>query len=312
MKSVVAVALLLLAPLTLAEEGGSGHYVPGSMASFMDGVSPTPVFLARINYLYYKGDIEATRPLPIAGLSTLGAEATSNALGLTLFWAPDIDLGERWSYGMSLTVPYTWMDVEADVVLPGAGTTVRRSSSLDGIGDLVLQPLMFNYHCNDDLNFNFRISAYAPTGRYRVGRLANTGKNYWSIEPTFGWMYFGKENGREASLFLGYTHNWENSDTNYETGSQLHFDGTLAQHFPLWNGLFGVGLNGFWYEQVEGDSGAGATFGDFRSRTAGLGPVISYASSDGHTIAELKWLKELETRNRLEGDYLWFKLLHKF
>ena len=29
-------------------------------------------------------------------------------------------------------------------------------------------------------------------------------------------------------------------------------------------------------------------------------------------IAEVKWLHEMETRNRLEGDYIWFKLIFKF
>ena len=29
-------------------------------------------------------------------------------------------------------------------------------------------------------------------------------------------------------------------------------------------------------------------------------------------IAEAKWLHEVETRRRLEGDYLWLKLVFKF
>ncbi|MEP4078472.1 SphA family protein [Haloferula sp.] len=306
---------LTLSLNTFAEEGGSGHYLPGSMASFVDGVPQEETFIARLNYLYYDGEIAANRQIPIAGLSTLGAEATSTALGVTLLWRPPVEIGENWSWAMSATIPYVWMNVEADVVapLPGGGTTtVRRGKDLSGIGDIVLMPLMFNYEVCDDLNINFRLGAYAPTGRYQVGRLANTGKNFWTIEPTVAWMYFGKKNGREASLFLGADFNFENSDTNYRTGTQVHLDGTLAQHFPLWGGLFGVGLNAYWYEQVEGDSGAGATFGDFKGRTAGLGPALSYVSSDGNTLGELKWLHEFETKNRLEGDYIWFKLIHKF
>lgn len=155
---------------------------------------------------------------------------------------------------------------------------------------------------------------YAPTGRYEVGRLANTGKNLWTIEPAVGVMYFGQKNGREASLFLGADFNFENDDTEYQTGTQLHLDGTLAQHFPMGGGLLGVGVNGYWHEQVEGDSGDGATFGDFKGRTAGLGPVLSYAGKIGDTdlIAEIKWLHEFEKKNRLEGDYFWVKVVFKF
>lgn len=216
---------------------------------------------------------------------------------------------------MSLTVPYVWMDVSGDIAGTGAGgPRIRRSDRIEGIGDMVLMPLMLNQKFSPDFSINYRLGIYAPTGRYEVGRLANTGKNYWTIEPAVGLMYFGQKNGREASLFLGADFNFENDDTDYETGTQLHLDGTLAQHFPLWNGLVGIGVNGYWYEQIEGDSGDGATFGNFRGRTAGLGPVLSYAGKIGDTdlIAEIKWLHEMETRNRLSGDYLWAKVVFKF
>jgi hypothetical protein len=44
--------------------------------------------------------------------------------------------------------------------------------------------------------------------------------------------------------------------------------------------------------------------------TAGIGPVLSYATKAHNTdlVAEVKWLTELDTRNPLEGDYVWFKL----
>lgn len=39
---------LVLSGSSFAEEGGSGHYMPGSMASFIDSVPPAPAFLARL------------------------------------------------------------------------------------------------------------------------------------------------------------------------------------------------------------------------------------------------------------------------
>ena len=302
----------IIQPLLRAEEGGSGHYLPGAMASFVDGVPPKETFIARYNMVYYNGDIAANEPLPIAGVNTLGADATSWAHGVSLLWRPALELGERWSYAMSATIPFVWMDVTANVT--AGGTRVRRTSSLEGLGDVVLMPLMLNYNVSSNLNLNFRTGLYAPTGDYEVGRLANTSKNFWTFEPTLGLMYFGVNNGIEASMFLGADFNTENPDTDYQSGTQLHVDGTLAQHFPLFKGLAGVGVNGFWYEQVTGDSGAGASFGDFEARTAGLGPVLSYAFKLGKVdmIAEAKWLRELETVKRLKGDTVWFKLVAKF
>ncbi len=65
---------------------------------------------------------------------------------------------------------------------------------------------------------------------------------------------------------------------------------------------------------MTGDSGSGATFGDFMGSTSGLGPVLSYAARVGgkDMIAELKWLHETDTKFRLSGDYVWFKCLFKF
>jgi len=313
MKRILFLLFLVLLPgLAMAEEGGSGHYLPGSMASFIDGVPLKEAFLLRVNIVYYNGSIGADKPLPIAGQTTLGADASSWGFGLTVLWRPPLDLGERWSYAMSATTPYLLMDV--DVAATSTPGSLTRSSSTNGLGDIVLMPLMLNYNVNPDFNVNFRVGAYAPTGSYEVGRLANTGKNFWTIEPVLGLMYFGQKNGIEASAFFGADFNTENEDTNYQSGTQFHVDGTLAQHFPLLGGLAGVGVSAYYYQQVTGDSGSGATLGDFKGRTIGVGPVVSYTGKiGGHdTVFEFKWLHEFETKNRLEGDILWLKAVYKF
>jgi hypothetical protein len=209
------------------------------------------------------------------------------------------------------------MDVTANVAttLPGgAPVAVSRTSSTNGLGDVVLMPLMLNYKVDPDFSVNFRVGFYAPTGNYEVGRLANTSKNFWTTEPTLGFMYFGQKNGIEASVFAGVDSNAENPDTHYTSGTQVHLDGTLAQHFPLGGGLAGVGANAYYYKQVSGDSGAGATLGSFEAMTVGLGPALSYATKLGgqDTIVEAKWLHELDTENRLRGDVFWLKAVFKF
>lgn len=301
---------VLLATALWAEEGGSGHYLPGSIASFVDGTPPAPAFVARLNAVSYDGSFD--RALPIAGLAPVNVDAQSFASGLTLLWRPKLQLAPGLSYALSTTIPYVWLQVEADVT--SGASTLRRSSRVDSLGDMVLMPVMLNYAVSRDLHLDLRGGIYAPTGDYQVGRLANTGKNFWTFEPTLGFLYFGQKNGIEASIFVGADFNTENEDTFYRSGTQFHVDGTLAQHFKLASGLAGVGVTGFWYDQITGDSGSGATFGDFKGRTTGVGPALSYTRKIGGAdlIAEIKWLHEMETRNRLEGDYLWLKLIFKF
>ncbi len=304
-------ALILAAPLLRAEEGGSGHYFPGSMASFMDGVSPVESFVLRLNALDYSGSVGASREIPIGGLTVLDAAVESSAVGLSVFWRPRWgSIGDKWSFAMSATIPF--VDLTVDGQVTSGPVVVGRSDSSSGLGDLVLMPVMLNYAANPDLNINLRLGLYAPTGSYETGRLANTGKNFWTVEPTVGLMYFGLQNGREASLFFGADFNQENPDTDYKSGAQVHFDGTLAQHFPLAGGLAGAGITGFWYRQVSGDSGAGATLGDFKAESNGVGPVISYMrkTGDADLLLELKWLNEFGVTNRPSGDSWFLKMMY--
>ena len=285
-------------------------------AAAVDGVPLKETFIVRANVVTYNGSISAKKPIPFGGRTTLGADATSWAYGLSLLWRPPLDLGKDWSYAMSATIPYIMMDVSADVeaTLWSVSSAVSRSSSTNGLGDIVLMPLMLNYNVDPDFNVNFRLGIYAPTGDYKVGHLANTGKNFWTFEPVFGLMYFGQQNGFEASVFFGADFNTENEDTDYQSGTQVHVDGTLAQHFPLFGGLAGGGVSAYYYKQVAGDSGDGATLGDFKGKTVGVGPVASYVTSiwGNDTIFELKWLHEVETEKRLKGDIVWLKVVYKF
>jgi len=312
----IVFGVIWLPGLTAAEEGGSGHYLPGSMSSFVDGIPLKEAFIVRGNVVNYNGSISAKKEIPIGGRTTLGADATSWGYGLTMLWRPPLEIGKDWSYAMSATIPYVVLDVSADVEATAGGfsSTLSRSSTTNGLGDIVLMPLMLNYNVHPDFNVNFRLGIYAPTGDYEVGRLANTGKNFWTFEPVIGLMYFGQKNGFEASAFFGADFNTENQDTDYQSGTQAHVDGTLAQQFPLFGGLAGGGLSAYYYKQVTADSGDGATLGDFKGKTVGLGPVVSFVTKilDRDTIFELKWLHEVETENRLEGDIVWFKAVYKF
>ena len=318
------IALICGSRPALAEEGGSGHYFPGSISDFIDTVPPSPSFIVRYNQIYYSGSAGANRPIPIGGTTALGLEATSWGEGLTLVWRPSIDMGKHWSYAMSTTIPFMQISVSASAVVPiptGGGsstlTQVARTGTRNGLGDMIVMPVMVNYLVNPNFSVNGRLAFYLPTGNYAVGRLANTGKNYTTTEPELGLQYFGQKNGREAVLYTGFDFNTINSATQYQSGTQFHLDGTLAQHFPLLKGLAGIGVNPFYYQQITGDSGSGATLGKFEGTTVGIGPVLSYIrpkSKTGHVdfMADLKWLNEFYTKNRLQGNTVFLKVVFKF
>jgi hypothetical protein len=88
----------------------------------------------------------------------------------------------------------------------------------------------------------------------------------------------------------------------------------VQQIVPLGGGFLSVGAEAWYFDQVTGDTGSGANLGDFKGRTAGIGPVLGYIQPFGEQklLLEAKWLPELETRNRLNGDYIWLKAVYKF
>ncbi len=307
---------LALAAISRAEEGGSAHYTPGTTASFIDVFPGQPGGLAVLNYFtYYDAKAPMSRTLEFGGLLTANAHATAYAdTFVGIYQAPWDVLGGGLAFGVA--VPYVWTEVkgQAQRIQPDgtAGPVFSARDSANGFGDITLIPFMLGWtNILPDLKLDARLSIFAPTGEYEQGRLANVGKNYWSFEPGVMASWFSSKIGTEVSLYTGIDFNTRNNATDYQSGTSLHLDATLAQHLPFAGGLIGVGGNAFYYQQITGDRGSGARLGEFEGRTLGIGPVLSYVRPIGKTtqlLAELKWLPELDVDKRLKGDFIWFKL----
>ena len=306
---------LALATVSRAEQGGSAHYMPGAAASFIDAFPGKPGGLALLNYFtYYDAGVDANRPLPLGGFLTAGLDATVYADTIAaIYQTPWEVLGGGFAFGVA--VPYVWLEIQGQAQRVGPGgvidPTVRNvRDTANGIGDMTIYPFMLGWtNLVKDLKLDARLGIYAPVGDYEVGQLANVGKNYWTFEPGIMASWLSSKIGTEVTLYSGLDFNLENQDMDYTSGTSLHFDLTVAQHLPLFGGFFGVGANGFYYQQITGDSGSDALLGDFEGQTYGVGPVLSYVRQVGKTqhLAEVKWLPELDTDKRMEGDYIWFK-----
>lgn len=309
------VAIAILAPVfSQAEEGGSGHYMPGANASFVDALPGKPGLAVANFFSFYDASAEISK---VGGLVTAGLDATAYADTLVaLYQTPLKLLGGYYAIGMA--IPYVWLEVKGEIQLtkPDGGTIkFTKRDTANGFGDITVYPFMLGWTgLGGDLKYDVRLGIYVPTGDYKNGDLANVGKNYWTFEPAGSVSYISRKIGLELSAFAGLDFNTKNNDTEYRTGDQFHLDVTIAEHLPLFGGLIGVGANGFYYQQINGDSGSGAVLGDFKGRTSGIGPVLSYVAKvwKKDLVAEIKWLPEIYTKNRLEGDYVWFKLAMAF
>jgi hypothetical protein len=295
-----------------AEEGGSGHYMPGATASFIDFLPGTPALGYVNQFLYYDGSTGAGKSLPVLGNVAVDLKATAYAdSSVFVYEAPLQVLGV--SYGAVALVPYVWQKVQVggDLTTRG-GRTIQRgtTSTVDGVGDIYFSPLM-GVWTNGDLKVQGQMGVYAPSGSYDPNRLANVGKNIWTFEPAFGVSYLSSKIGLELSAFAGMDFTTKNDATDYQNGEVFYLDTTAAEHLPLLGGVAGLGANFFYYQQVTGDSGSGAKLGAFEGQDIGVGPVVSYTRKLGQKtqlVAEVKWLPELQVAHRTQGDIVWFKL----
>lgn len=280
------------------------------MATLIDLAPTKPGWVIAPAYLHYSGDAGGSVQTPLIGQIALGLSVKSDSVllgGLYTFQQPL--LGAHYTVGAYL--PYVSVDVEATTTTV-FGSRARRDSA-SGIGDTTLIPAMLAWK-SGSWQYNALLPIYAPTGSYKTDRLANPGLNYWTFDPTVGVSYNNEKNGFNAAVYAGLSLNTTNPDTNYRSGTLLHFDGSVQQLFPAGAGFVGVGAEAFYLDQVSGDSGTGARLGDYKGRTMGIGPVLTYVLPLGKDtlVTELRWLTETSTQHRLDGDYVWLKFIYQF
>jgi len=295
---------------SMAAEGGNTHYIPGSLATMIDLAPTQPGWVLEPMYLHYNGNVGSNARIPVAGLSTLGLDASSDAVIIGGFYTLDQELiGAHYSVGAYL--PYIWMDVNAHV--DTAAGSVEKSDSASGFGDMTLIPAMFAWK-QGRFQYNAALNISLPTGEYEKGRLANPGLNYWSFDPWVGVSYNNEKLNFNAALHGGIVFNTENTDTDYTSGTYFHIEGSLQKLIAMGKGFLTVGAEGYWVEQLEADSGQRSILGDFKSRTVGIGPVLGYIMplEKANLVVELRWLNEVDVKNRLDGDFLWAKVAYQF
>ena len=277
-----------------AAEGGTSAYLKG-YKDFLSGVLPTaPGVYVRNDVIHYSGNIDATVTGGQVRLE-LRQWSLSNLFSAT-FVTPGSVLGVTYAFGA--IVPVTKAEVKI-----GIDTSRGNLSSADSVfnlDDLILNPVMLGWNSG---NFHWMalVSIAVPTASYNKNNIANTGLNYWSVQPQFSITYFEPEMGLDVSAGLIYVINTENHATNYRTGDLFHLDWAVGRQLnPTWK----IGVVGYLMEQVTGDSGAGATLGSDKASVWALGPAATYSFevNDMPLSVLAKWTHEFAARNTFRGD----------
>ncbi len=292
------------AHVAVAAEGASSNYFPGGYGDYAVATAPSPGFIY-LNYnLFVDASVERT---VLQGRVNADFNTFAYVNMSTFVYAFDEPvLGSQ--FAMAAFLPLGYADFDAQLAGPLGAVAVDDSTT--ALGDITLMPASF-YWNDGNWHFNLYELVVTPTGEYDVDNDINFGRNYWSFDTVFAMTNLNMENGREFSLVAGYMINGKNDDTDYDTGNELHIDAMFNQFFSE---TFALGLHGYYYEQLGGDSGSSAILGDFKGDSYGIGPSFLWipAAGGGTFSVSGTWLHDLDASNRLESDYAVVTLAWQF
>ncbi len=319
-----AIAALLMIPQAAhADEGGVSFWLPGFFGSLAAVPQKEPGW--SVTSIYYHtsvsagADVARAREITIGGIPAnlnVNVNANINAnvnLGLVAgtytFATPVLGAQAQASlmaiYGANSTSLAG--SLAGTVTGPGGGTfPFSRFDTIDNsliaFGDL-LPMLQLKWNAGVH-NYMAYITGDIPVGAYQSTRLANLGIGHWAIDAGGGYTYFDQKTGHEFSAVLGFTYNFINPATQYQSGVDMHLDWGASQFLTKqWQ----VGLVGYLYQEIGCDSGSGDRVGCFQSRVAGVGPQVGYIFpvGDMQGYLNLKAYGEFANEHRPAGWNVW-------
>ncbi len=307
MKRMIILVTLLLCGLllgthtTYATEGGASYYFPGASASFATALEPAPGVMV-VNQMLFLGGKADKAVLGGNVNLNLKVNAFYNYVGGFYTYDKPVMGGAKLQIGA--VVPYGSADVRV-----GLGS-ISRSQTSSGLGDAMVSAAL--YWTNGNYHHKLIQSVYIPTGDYRAGNIANPGRNYWGFDTSYAVTWFNMKTGDEISVVPGILFNTKNSASDYQSGNEFHVDFALNHHY--FAQYYALGIHGYYYNQLSGDSGSGAKLGSFKGRSVGIGPAILWTppAHKGNISVIAKWIFDVDHENRAKGDYGQFIIGYKF
>lgn len=286
-----------IAHSTHADEFAFSSYGLGG-AAFGAGVTPPAGTYVTFVSAYYEGEILG--PVTIGGVILdvgMGVKFFSKAANI--LYVPERKvLGGN--LGLSITVPVGYIDIDAQVTGP-LGNTIGRSVDGWGLGDMTGR-LQLGWAPRQDFAHTIYVQAVAPTGRYSpYGLQPNIGLNRPGIDTGWAFTWTEPTSKLQFNGAVGVTFNFENTDTNYDSGTDFHFEWAIG--YEISKGLI-IGPAGYSYRQLTGDSGAGALLGPFKGEVDAIGGGLSYTTLVGATplILNARHYQEFNAEKRMDGS----------
>lgn len=290
-------ALALLPCAAFADAGGVGFWLPGGMGS-LSAVPGTPGWSMTTVYLHLDANAGSGKELQNNASIVTGLHARADAVAfLPAYTLETPVLGGQLTVGAAGVPGNVGLNIGATLSGPrGNQVSGNASDNRTTFADVYyLATLKWNQGVN---NFMWYVLGNVPSGTYDSTRLANLSIGYTAIDSGVGYTYLDPKGGHELSAVAGFTYNGMNDALQYRNGVDFHFDWAASQFVSK---TVHVGLAGYVYQQITGDSGAGARLGDFKGHSVGIGPQIGifFPAWEGYTgYLNVRGYWDVATENR--------------
>ncbi|MFO1089589.1 MAG: transporter [Hyphomicrobiales bacterium] len=256
-----------------ADQSGVSFWLPGVYAS-MANIAPEPGVSVPLTFYTYQGSISGSKEVPFGNDVAANLDA-SVYLGLI---APTF-VPEQTVLGGRLAVGFMGIlgSNNASALLTGPrGNEFGVSESTFSAGDVY--PSVSLYWNQGVNNWRAYVTGNIPWGKYDPRSITNIGLGHGAIDWGGGYTYFNPETGHEFSVTTGITYNFENAQTDYQSGVDFHLDWGASQFLSK---TTSVGVAGYFYTQFSADTWDNSTTlgqlrdkvlgDDFRSQVASIG-----------------------------------------
>lgn len=293
-----ALGAVSLAPASAkADAGGIGFWLPGGMGS-LSAVPGQPGWSITTLYLHLEANAASGKELQNNASVVTGLHARADAVAfLPAYTFATPVLGGQLTIGAAGAPGNVGLNIGATLTGPrGNQISGNAHDERTTFADVYyLATLKWNQGVN---NYMWYVLGNIPSGTYDSTRLANLSPGYTAIDSGFGYTYLNPATGHEFSAVAGLTYNGINDALQYRNGIDFHFD-WAASHFI--SKSVHVGVAGYVYQQLTGDSGAGAKLGDFKGHAVGIGPQIGFffPAWEGYTgYLNIRGYWDVVTENR--------------
>ncbi|SIR54406.1 Uncharacterized conserved protein [Bosea sp. TND4EK4] len=283
-----------------AAENGTGFYLLGGRGAMAGYLPPPGVYFESDTYSY-DAKLDARKSLPAGGRFVADVRSQARADFLSGTWVTPWEIaGGNLALGATLPVGRVRVGAGLEYDSPRTnriiGASLRDNATM--FGDPVFST-MLGWHAGK-FHWNATVMVNAPAGDYRNGELANLAFHRWATDLSGALTWFDPETGVDLSGVAGVTFNGTNPATDYRTGTEFHLEWAASKALTS---ALSAGVIGYHYQQITGDSGAGAQLGAYKGRVTALGGTLAYNFTVGKTpvSTRIKILREFAVENRARG-----------